>query len=118
MLLYYISGGKLEEGFKRVHRVQGSVNETNIWSLGYHSSYPREKATLESFLLSFTSPTFSSSLNPFSSSFVSDLTTCLYLSCPCHLLVYPQGDSNLTGLPLRGCSMSFQDPFPIIQPES
>ena len=55
---------------------------------------------------------------PFQFFFVSDLTTCLNLSCPCHLLLYPQDGSNLTGLPLHGFSVSFQDPFPIMQPES
>lgn len=74
--------------------------------------------TQESLLPSFTSPTFCFSLSPFSSCFISDLTTCPNLSCPCHQLICPQDGSNLTGLPLRGFSVSFQDSYPIMQPES
>lgn len=61
--------------------------------------------------LSLTFPAFFSLLSPFNSSYISNWTTCLYLSCSCHLPFYHQDCSNLTGL-------SFQDLFHTMQPKS
>lgn len=69
-----------------------------------------EKETWESVLLSLTSP-LSSSLSPFSSSLISDLTTCLNLSSPHCPPLFDQSCSNLPELPLH-----IFYPFPIAIP--